>query len=445
MRKSGGLHQVIKDYGKDGHPWADKSLGYLEFLFIGSFGFGWSFVWMPLIAVMIPRQLSTIVNDDLLGFKMDHAFLLASIGSMVLSPLFGSMSDRSRNKMGRRSPFIILGMGISVVGLSLMGLSPPLIWFCIGFLVLSLGNCIALVPYLALIPDVVPSNQRGKACGWLTAMSMIGFLAGGWSTYYLESFGVLFIYLLMELILVGSAFITVNLVPEVRVAVTATESFVKEYIWTPLETLRDTDFLWVVSYWFFIQLGCIALQKNLWYYLEDSLSENYSVLGVTLATTEFEALAVLFVPLLIGAFVSSIFGGYLSDLRGGQRKKLIYISGGSMAAVIIFFGLSNVFFCDMILALVFGFGFGVFTAINWALITDLLPNSDTHGKDIGLFNLAFTLERLVIDPLVIAPISSVSIAYLNDQSPLNWFIVIAFVSVSFAIGAYLLRKVGNIK
>jgi len=446
MQKSGGLHQALgTNDGEDGHPGADKSFSYLEFLFIGSFWFGWSFVWMPLVAVMIPRQLSTIVDDDHKGFKMNQAFLLGSIGSMVLSPLFGFMSDRSRKKMGRRRPFIILGCGISTVGLIAMGTSPPLVWFCISFLVLSLGNFIALAPYLALIPDVVPENQRGKACGCITAMSMIGFLAGGWLTYYLESYGVLFIYLLMVVVFVGSAYITVNFVPEVRVAVTPSEFYVKECILALFEAFRDKDFFWVVSSRFFIQMGCVALQMKLQYYLEDSLSEDYSVLGVTLAMNAAEALAVLFVPLLSGAVVSSVFAGYISDFRGGQRKQLIYISGGTMAAVTVLLGLSNIFFFDIILALVFGFGFGVFSTINWALVTDVLPNSDTYGKDMGLWNLAFTLQRVVIAPLVITPLTGVSIVYMDDQSQLEWFIVFMVVSVSFVIGTYLVRKVSNIK
>jgi len=424
------------------HQWSDKSLSYLEFFVIGSFWFGWSFVWMPLVVVIIPKQMTTIVEHENRGHAMGQAFVLGSIGSLFFSPLFGAMSDRSRNKMGRRRPFIILGCGVSTFGLFIMSFSPRLSIFCVGFFLLSFGNFIAMAPYSALVPDVVPANQRGKASGWLGAMSVLGFLAGGGLSYNLDAFGVFFTYSLMIAIFMGSAYITVRYVPEVRVALTAPYFSVCECICAFFEAFMDHDFFWVFSSRFFIQMGCIAVQENLQFYLLDSLGRDYSVLGVPLATDEAEASSVLFVPLLTGALLSSVFAGYLSDLWGGKRKQLIYISGGTMAAAVILFGINRIFFWDIIISLIFGFGFGIFSAIDWALATDVLPNSDTHGKDMGLWNLAFTLPQVII-----APTTGATIDYFhkNGQSRLGWFIIFGVVSLSFLIGTFLVRKVHNVK
>jgi len=424
------------------HPWADKTLSYLEFFFIGSFWFGWSFVWMPLVVVIIPKQMATIVNNENKGHAMGQAFLLGSIGSLLFSPLFGAMSDRSRNKMGRRSPFIILGCGVSTVGLLIMSPSPRLSIFCIGFFLLSFGNFIAVAPYCALVPDVVPANQRGKASGWLGAMSMLGFLAGGGLSYHLETFGVFFTYIMMIMVNTGSAYITITNVPEVRVALSAPFFSVTECICAFFEAFMDNDFFWVFFSRFFIQMGSIAVQENLQFYLHDSLNENYSVLGIPLASNEAEASSVLFVPLLTGAFLSSVFAGYISDLWGGERKQLIYISGGTMAVAMVMFGLNHVFFWDIIISLIFGFGFGIFSAIDWALATDVLPNSDTYGKDMGLWNLAFTLPQVIV-----APMTGSTIDYFrrNDQSRLGWFVIFSVVALSFLLGTVLVRKVHNVK
>lgn len=399
-------------------------------------------MWMPLIVVIIPKQMTLIVEHGNRGQAMGQAFVLGSIGSLFFSPLFGAMSDRSRNKMGRRSPFIILGCGVSTLGLFIMSFSPRLNIFCFGFFLLSFGSFIALAPYCALVPDVVPANQRGKASGWLGAMSMLGFLAGGGLSYNLDSFGIFFTYLLMIAVNLGSAYFTVKFVPEVRVALTAPKFSVGECICAFFEAFTDNDFFWVFSSRFFIQMGCIAVQENLQFYLLDSLSADYSVLGIPLAMNEAEASSVLFVPLLTGAFLSSVFAGYLSDLWGGQRKQLIYISGGTMAGAMILFGINRHFFWDIIISLIFGFGFGIFSAIDWALATDVLPNSDTHGKDMGLWNLAFTLPQVII-----APAAGATIDYFHNKGRirLGWFVIFLVVSLSFLIGTFLVRKVHNVK
>ena len=40
-------------------------------------------------------------------------------------------------------------------------------------------NNVATAPFSALIPDMVPKEQRGSASGWLGLMNMLGNFAGG--------------------------------------------------------------------------------------------------------------------------------------------------------------------------------------------------------------------------------------------------------------------------
>jgi len=424
------------------HPWADKILTYRQFLVIGSYWFGWSFVWMPLIVVIIPKQMSAIVGHENKGQGMGQVFLFGSIGSVFFSPLFGAMSDRSRNKMGKRAPFLILGSCFSNLGLLVMSMSPTLSIFCFGFLMLSLGNFVAVAPYSALVPDVVPHNQRGKASGWLGAMSMVGFLAGGGLSYHIDSFGIILTYLVMICVSICSTGVTVMWVPEVRVALSAPKFSMTECICAFFAAFMDNDFFWVFSSRFFIQMGSIAVQENLQFYLQDSLNGNYSILGMKLAKSAAEAAAVLFIPLLTGALLSSVFAGYISDLWGGQRKHLIYISGGTMATSVLMFGINNIFFWDIVISLIFGFGFGIFSAIDWALATDVLPDADSYGKDMGLWNLAFTLPQVFVGPVAGRTIDHFR---STGQIRLGWLLIFSAVAASFAAGTYLVRKVHNVK
>src|SRR5258706_4367435 len=51
--------------------------------------------------------------------------------------------------------------------------------FILAFMWVEFWNNVATAPFSALIPDVVPLNQRGSASGWYGLMSMLGSFAGG--------------------------------------------------------------------------------------------------------------------------------------------------------------------------------------------------------------------------------------------------------------------------
>src|SRR5258706_11952958 len=53
--------------------------------------------------------------------------------------------------------------------------------FILAFMWVEFWNNVATAPFSALIPDVVPLNQRGSASGWYGLMSMLGSFAGGGS------------------------------------------------------------------------------------------------------------------------------------------------------------------------------------------------------------------------------------------------------------------------
>ena len=83
---------------------------------MGAYWFGWAFLWMPLLVVVIPHQTEQIVGVDLKGSKMGNLFLFGSVGSLLFSPLFGHLSDFSQNEMGRRRPFLVVGIFTASVG-----------------------------------------------------------------------------------------------------------------------------------------------------------------------------------------------------------------------------------------------------------------------------------------------------------------------------------------
>ena len=121
------------------------------------------------------------MNESLAGAVM----ALDNILALFLLPFFGTLSDRCRNqKLGRRTPFILVGTAAAVV---LMNLLPLLDngfaagggrWHFIAFIVVLGGLLVAMGSYrspaVALMPDVTPKPLRSRANAIINLMGAVG-------------------------------------------------------------------------------------------------------------------------------------------------------------------------------------------------------------------------------------------------------------------------------
>ena len=120
------------------------------------------------------------LNETFSGAIMAADNILA----LFLLPFFGSLSDRTNTKIGKRMPYIIFGTACAVV---LMNILPILdnsyaaapangkkVVFVIllGLLLISMGTYRS--PAVALMPDVTPKPLRSKANAIINLMGALG-------------------------------------------------------------------------------------------------------------------------------------------------------------------------------------------------------------------------------------------------------------------------------
>ena len=77
----------------------------------------------------------------------------------------------------------------------------------------------------------------------------------------------------------------------------------------------------------------------------------------------------------------------------GQRKPFVYAAAylqGLAALIIAFVPELTITF---VAAGLLGLGYGCFMAVDQALATQVLPNSHTRGKDLGIMNIATTVPQ----------------------------------------------------
>lgn len=107
-----------------------------------------------------------------------------NILALFLLPFFGSLSDRTNTKIGKRMPFILMGTLCAVILLNILPVldngyfaapaTGKLVAFVIvlGLLLISMGTYRS--PAVALMPDVTPKPLRSKANAIINLMGALG-------------------------------------------------------------------------------------------------------------------------------------------------------------------------------------------------------------------------------------------------------------------------------
>lgn len=301
--------------------------------------FGSSAHWTAILITLLPLQAEAIGGSDFKGQTLANILAVGAFLSMVVAPLFGAWSDRIRTRWGRRKPFLVAGTVGNVLGLTALAFIPStpgaLVPYVLAYLWINLFNNLATAPYSALIPDVVPAEQRGSASGWMGLMQMLGNFLGGITGLLLGVLGgVSGAYLAIAAILLVSMLITVFTVHE------PDPGAVPPFHWGGflrglIEPFRSRDFSWVFWTRFLVVMGTFTVQGFILYYMKDVVAggaetHNYTFFGIPFAKDAAGATSFFILALLLGAIISSLLAGSLSDRYG--RKLMVYISGGLAGA-----------------------------------------------------------------------------------------------------------------
>ncbi len=98
--------------------------------------------------------------------------LAGPITGLLVQPVVGALSDRTLSKLGRRTPYFLIGAVLCTLGLLAMPYSPAL-WVAASLLwILDAANNVTMEPYRAYVSDRLPPDQR--PLGFLTQSAFTG-------------------------------------------------------------------------------------------------------------------------------------------------------------------------------------------------------------------------------------------------------------------------------
>jgi maltose/moltooligosaccharide transporter len=297
-----------------------------------------------------------------------------SIEGALIQPTVGALSDRVWTRFGRRRIFLLIGVPLSAAFFVAGAFIHDLLGLAIVIFLFSIFFNVAVDPYTALLADIAPLFQRGFLAGLATGVQllssvlflvMISFATRGGG-------GVpVWAYVAVAAVLVMSFGITFFGISEPRElakdhAAAHTRFSLRQYLDALFEHRQAMRYLTTL---FVYQFGLNAILPFLVLYIEVEIHETQD--------TGFALSAALLVLTALGA----IAFGKLAD-RIGTRPVLAV--GWTLLALSALGGVVITTLDQLLVVVVLaGVGNGAATAVNWPLLTTLIPPEKT-GVFAGL-------------------------------------------------------------
>jgi len=401
--------------------WGFISLYTLAFMSI-------NLVFLAPILVTLPLRVNSLVGIQQAPKSLGLVAGIGALVSMFGNPFFGRMSDRTWSRLGMRRPWMVIGLVGGTLGILVVALAPNIPVVLVGWCMAQLFFNALLAAFIAVLPDQVPRAQRGLVSGVLGVCLPIAAVSG---TLLVKLFTGNPVATFLVPCATGGFFILLFVVAlkDRRLARAARPAWsLREFASTFYVKPRTSpDFAWAFASRFMFLLAYALLTTYEAYFLLGKI-------GSAVADVPQQIfLGTLVQSVLIVA--ASLSAGKLSDWTG-RRKIFVFIAsivyGLAMFAVAIASNF-NGFLVGMAIS---GLGFGIYTAVDLALVADVLPNKDNVGKDLGVFNIAGAL------PFSIAPAGAPAILAIGGG---NYGVLYAAAGIFAIIGAVAILPVRGVR
>lgn len=370
-------------------PTAPVSRGWITRL--GLAGVGMWAGWFGPIQVLLAMQAAALTPDH----KEVTLSLVTGVGAVVstlANPLAGAFSDRTTSRFGRRVPWIVGGTLLGALGLAILAVSESVPMMILAWCLVQAGLNGTLAALTAAVPDLVPVDQRGLVSGVIGMTQTLGIVVG--TGVAILVVGVRGAYLVLAVLVIAAIipFVLRSLdrpLSPGRVPPMGVATFLRGFWISP----RDhPDFAWAWATRFLATISNSMCTLYLLFFLTDAVRVEDPEIGVLILT-------LLYASVLI---VTAIFAGAWSD-RVGRRKPFVVGSGLVMAAAAVLLALVQTWPAAIVGATILGLGYGVYVAVDFALITQVLPRAGDRARDLGVINVANALPQ-VLAPALSGPL-----------------------------------------
>ncbi|MEE1296003.1 MAG: MFS transporter [Bifidobacterium sp.] len=403
--------------------------------------------WVALSSIILPRvfeQIDPAGKVAMIGVVNAAGSVVALVANIV----FGTLSDMTRSRFGKRTPWIVIGglvTGLCIGAIAFTRSEGAIValWCCAQF-----GYNMMLAPYVATMSDRVPDKVRGTISGFYGAGIAVGQTLGSFVGAQLlqQGQGGIFAGWMMGLGVFSLTGIFVVAVwprersnrDEARGEVTARAVLAN---FRPPRHAPD---------FYHALVGRTLMMGGYWMITTYQLyiAQDYILAGQPNAVDRAAGIiATMSVITLVVSLVAAVTAGPITD-RLGMRKvpvalaSCLFAVGAAMP--LLFRSPVGMY----LFAGIAGLGYGVYNAIDQALNVAVLPDPKEAGKDLGILNLANTLSTVIgaaLTTLVVSVTRAVTGATGAVTPPSAYAAVFVVAIVIVLIAAALIMRIKHVK
>ena len=375
-----------------------KPLPWPQLLNVSLYWLGLNVIWAGLGYVIFQSRFTAMYGR---GVAVGPQAILQAapvLVSILVQPTVATISDYTVTRWGRRKPYIAIGALLDVIFLWGIASANDFLAILAFFLLLQFSSNFAQGPFQGYVPDLVPEKQVGLASGLMGVMIVLGQGVG----VLIASFGLAQMDAIKPFYgtpqgaeMARQAFF----LPTLGLAVIEVATmiplvlFVREGRHAPdrsgrtwrqialgawgTDILRERSYVWLlVSRLFFLMAPAVLTFLGLFYLVQTFGYDESQTEGLLLTIT---------LVLGLSTGLTTLPAARMSDRLG--RKRTIFIAIAIAMAGMIGVAIAPSYQVMVVAIIPVGIAAGAFLAVDWALMTDIIPKATT-GRYMGISNVA---------------------------------------------------------
>ncbi|OZC59793.1 MFS transporter [Rhodococcus sp. 06-621-2] len=357
-------------------------------------------VFQGIQQILLPAQVEQLDPASKVG-NLALLTTLAAIASMLALPIGGAVSDRTRTRFGRRTPWLLIMSAVSALLMVYMGTGPALVPLAVAYMLLWFTANFYSGAISAMLPDRVPVERRGVASAVIGLGTPLGILAAVNLVSRIDRF---WGYTIIGVVLVlATVLLTVgarepsserDALPSPAVTVadkggrgrrTASPHVIRGFF----AAFSSRDFTLAFISRAALFLSYFTISGYLYYTVQDYVGEeNLPGGNVAVAVSTLASVSV------ITWVVVATAAGWLAD-RLDRRKLFVGVSAVGMGLSMMVPILSPTWTGMLVYSVLSGGFVGIYFAVDLAVMSLVLPDKANEGRDFGILAVATGLPQIL--------------------------------------------------
>lgn len=381
--------------GPDTVPGAPQPRGFL-FAFVAAW-FGLSIVLSTLGGASIPKTFA-FLDDATKGVNLSIVAAVGGVVVILITPLFGRLSDRTMSRLGKRRPWILGGALAGMLGVVVLAISTELWQVIIGWAITQAGFGATNAAVHALLADQIRKSVRARVSAAASAANAVALIVGSlliaalpndqqWAWFIVPGvIGTIF-----------SLFLFFRLRDIVRTDKPEPWrwSDVLSTYW--LNPVKYRDFFWAWACRLLVTMSIFTVSTYLLFFIIDRLGVPKEQASGVFAT--------VLIAFTLTSIVTTLVFGWISD-RTGRRKAIVWVSALLSAGGLILAAVAPDLGTFLVAMSLVGAAQGAFVSVDIAMMTEVLPTFEEAGKDLGIVSLSYQVPQVLV-PVMAIPLLAI--------------------------------------